>query len=251
MKSGAILATNTSSIRLEDLRTVYEHPQSFIGLHFFNPVAQLPLVEVIRCDDTEQSSLDSAFAFVKAIGKFPLECKSSPGFVVNRILAPYMAEAMILAEAGIPLKVIDDAAVRFGMPMGPIELIDTVGLDVAKHVSNVLSAAFDRKAPEILDAMIERGDLGRKSGQGFYRWQEGKAIKPAAADQDDVADLTDRLILPMVNEAVAVHAEGVVRDADLLDAGVIFGTGFAPFLSLIHISEPTRRATISRMPSSA
>ena len=229
MKPGAILATNTSSIRLEDLRTVYEHPQRFIGLHFFNPVAQLPLVEVIRCEDTDQATLDSAFAFVKAIGKFPLECKSSPGFVVNRILAPYMAEAMILAEAGVPLTAIDDAAVRFGMPMGPIELIDTVGLDVAKHVSGVLSAAFDREAPGILDSMIERGDLGRKSGQGFYRWEDGKAVKPDSADSDAVADLADRLILPLVNESVAVLAEGVVRDADLLDAGVIFGTGFAPF----------------------
>ncbi|MDG2376272.1 MAG: 3-hydroxyacyl-CoA dehydrogenase NAD-binding domain-containing protein [Woeseiaceae bacterium] len=229
MKPGALLATNTSCIRLEDLRTVYDHPQRFIGLHFFNPVAKLPLVEVIRCEDTDAATLDSAIAFVKAIGKFPLECKSSPGFVVNRILAPYMAEAMILAEAGVPLASIDHAAVQFGMPMGPIELIDTVGLDVARHVSGVLGAAFDREAPGILDSMIERQDLGRKSGQGFYRWEDGKAIKPDVDDAEAVPDLTDRLILPMVNEAVAVHAEGVVRDADLLDAGVIFGTGFAPF----------------------
>ena len=229
MKPGALLATNTSCIRLEDLRTVYDHPQRFIGLHFFNPVAKLPLVEVIRCEDTDAATLDSAIAFVKAIGKFPLECKSSPGFVVNRILAPYMAEAMILAEAGVPLASIDHAAVQFGMPMGPIELIDTVGLDVARHVSGVLGAAFDREAPGILDSMIERQDLGRKSGQGFYRWEDGKAIKPDADDAEAVPDLTDRLILPMVNEAVAVHADGVVRDADLLDAGVIFGTGFAPF----------------------
>ena len=229
MKPGALLATNTSSIRLEDLRTAYDQPKRFIGLHFFNPVAQLPLVEVIRCEDTDAAALDSAFAFVKAIGKFPLECKSSPGFVVNRILAPYMAEAMILAEDGVSLTSIDDAAVRFGMPMGPIELIDTVGLDVARQVSEVLGAAFDREVPGILDSMIERQELGRKSGQGFYRWENGKAIKPGGHDRQAVPDLTDRLILPMVNEAVAVLTEGVVRDADLLDAGVIFGTGFAPF----------------------
>jgi 3-hydroxyacyl-CoA dehydrogenase/enoyl-CoA hydratase/3-hydroxybutyryl-CoA epimerase len=229
MKPGALLATNTSSIRLEDLRTAYDQPKRFIGLHFFNPVAQLPLVEVIRCEDTDAAALDSAFAFVKAIGKFPLECKSSPGFVVNRILAPYMAEAMILAEDGVSLTSIDDAAVRFGMPMGPIELIDTVGLDVARQVSDVLGAAFNREVPSILDSMIERQELGRKSGQGFYRWENGKAIKPGGHDRQAVPDLTDRLILPMVNEAVAVLAEGVVRDADLLDAGVIFGTGFAPF----------------------
>jgi len=227
MKSDALLATNTSSIRLEDLRTAYEKPRKFVGLHFFNPVAQLPLVEVIRCDDTENSALDAAFSFVKSIGKFPLECRSSPGFVVNRILAPYMAEAMLLAQAGVPLPAIDKAAERFGMPMGPIELIDSVGLDVALHVSVVLGAAFDRKVPDVLSDMVDRGDLGRKSGQGFYRWEDGKAKK----DDDTFTgpDLTDRLILPMVNESVAVLSEQVVRDADLLDAGVIFGTGFAPF----------------------
>ena len=230
MKDSAILATNTSSIRLEDLRTVYEKPRRFIGLHFFNPVAQLPLVEVIRCEDTDQSALDIAFAFVKAIGKFPLECRSSPGFVVNRILAPYMAEAMILADAGVPLPTIDAAAEQFGMPMGPIELIDSVGLDVAMHVSEVLGSAFDRQVPDVLSGKVERGELGRKSGQGFYRWEDGKAVKDKPTESRAEADLVDRLILPMVNESVAVLAERVVRDADLLDAGVIFGTGFAPFL---------------------
>jgi 3-hydroxyacyl-CoA dehydrogenase/enoyl-CoA hydratase/3-hydroxybutyryl-CoA epimerase len=229
MKPDALLATNTSSIRLEDLRTVVEQPLRFVGLHFFNPVAQLPLVEVVRCQDTEQAALDQAFAFVKAIGKVPLECMSSPGFVVNRILAPYMAEAMYLAEAGVPLPVIDKAAEDFGMPMGPIELIDSVGLDVALHVSDVLSKAFDRDAPDVLSGMVEARKLGRKSGQGFYEWQEGKAVKPAAQAHSAVPDLADRLILPMVNEAVACLSEGVVSDPDLLDAGVIFGTGFAPF----------------------
>ena len=229
MKPDALLATNTSSIRLEDLRTVVEQPLRFVGLHFFNPVAQLPLVEVVRCQDTEQAALDQAFAFVKAIGKVPLECMSSPGFVVNRILAPYMAEAMYLAEAGVPLPVIDKAAEDFGMPMGPIELIDSVGLDVALHVSDVLSKAFDRDAPDLLSGMVEEKKLGRKSGQGFYEWQDGKAVKPAVQAHSAVPDLADRLILPMVNEAVACLSEGVVSDPDLLDAGVIFGTGFAPF----------------------
>ncbi len=228
MKPGAILATNTSSIRLEELRTVLKEPQRFIGLHFFNPVAMLPLVEVIRCDDTDQGVLDSGFAFTKGIGKFPLECASSPGFVVNRILAPYMSEAMHLAEEGVPLAQIDKAAVRFGMPMGPVELADSVGLDVALHVSKVLGAAFDRPISDGLQAMVDDGLLGRKSGQGYYRWEDGKAIKPQA---DDVSgeDIEDRLILAMVNEAVACLEEGVVTDADLLDGGVIFGTGFAPF----------------------
>jgi len=233
MKAGAVLATNTSSIRLEDLRTNLDRPQRFIGLHFFNPVAKLPLVEVVRCTDTEQEVLDVGFAFVKALGKFPLECMSSPGFVVNRVLAPYMAESMYLAEGGVALRDIDRAAEDFGMPMGPIELLDSVGIDVALHVSEVLGAAFNQQIPPQLAQMVEEKRLGRKSGRGFYAWENGKAVKPDEQPADpDLAvpeDIRDRLILPMVNESVACLHEGVVTDADLLDAGVIFGTGFAPF----------------------
>jgi 3-hydroxyacyl-CoA dehydrogenase/enoyl-CoA hydratase/3-hydroxybutyryl-CoA epimerase len=229
MKPGAVLATNTSSIRLEELRTVLDQPERFIGLHFFNPVAQLPLVEVIRCEDTAQDALDIGFAFVKGIGKFGLGCKSAPGFVVNRVLGPYMAEAMVLAEAGVPLPAIDRAAEDFGMPMGPIELMDSVGLDVALHVSRVLGDAFGRSPPNILNEFVEAGNLGRKSGQGFYTWHDGRSEKPEFSSDNLPANLTDRLILPLVNEAVACLSEGVVTDADLLDAGVIFGTGFAPF----------------------
>jgi len=229
MQSGAILATNTSSIPLQELRTSLRDPQRFIGLHFFNPVSQLPLVEVVRCDDTSQDVLDQGFAFVKGIGKFPLECASAPGFVVNRLLAPYMAEAMHLAEAGVPLIEIDRAAESFGMPMGPVELVDSVGVDVALHVSKVLGKAMNRPVPSRLAEMVANGHLGRKSGQGFYRWEHGKAQKPAGDGSEVPADIEDRLILPMVNEAVACLSDGIVSDADLLDAGVIFGTGFAPF----------------------
>ena len=229
MKPGAMLATNTSSIRLEDLRVGLDTPRRFIGLHFFNPVAQLPLVEVIRCEDTEQEALDIGFGFVKRIGKLPLECMSSPGFVVNRILAPYMAEAMALAESGVPLDVIDRAAEKFGMPMGPVELVDSVGIDVALHVSRVLGEAMNRPIPEKLAQMVEAGELGRKSGKGFYQWEAGKAVKSRSDWSGSASDIEDRLVLPMVNEAVACLHDGVVTDADLLDAGVIFGTGFAPF----------------------
>ncbi len=229
MQPGAILATNTSSIPLQELRTSLRDPQRFIGLHFFNPVSQLPLVEVVRCDDTSQDVLDQGFAFVKAIGKFPLECASAPGFVVNRLLAPYMAEAMHLAEAGVPLIEIDRAAESFGMPMGPVELVDSVGVDVALHVSKVLGKAMNRPVPSRLAEMVANGHLGRKSGQGFYRWEHGKVQKPASDGSGVPADIEDRLILPMVNEAVACLSDGIVSDADLLDAGVIFGTGFAPF----------------------
>jgi 3-hydroxyacyl-CoA dehydrogenase/enoyl-CoA hydratase/3-hydroxybutyryl-CoA epimerase len=230
MKPGALLATNTSSIRLEDLRTVLDEPARFIGLHFFNPVAMLPLVEVIRCDDTDQEAMDIGLAFTKAIGKFPLECKSSPGFVVNRILAPYMGEAMAMAKEGVPLAVIDRAAVGFGMPMGPIELADSVGLDIAKHVAGILTGSMERDMPATdIEELVGQGRLGRKSGHGYYRWEDGKAVKPPAGDTAVPTDIEDRLILPMVNEAVACLSEGVVASADLLDAGVIFGTGFAPF----------------------
>lgn len=228
MKPGALLATNTSSIPLEQLRAKLNEPQRFIGLHFFNPVAMLPLVEVVRCDDTEQDALDVGFAFTKGIGKLPLECASSPGFVVNRILAPYMGEAMHLAEEGIALADIDNVAVAFGMPMGPVELADSVGLDVALHVSKILGASTGRPVSETLQKMVDDGLFGRKSGHGYYRWEDGKAIKPAAGS-DVPKDIEDRLILPMVNEAVACLHDQIVADADLLDAGVIFGTGFAPF----------------------
>ena len=173
--------------------------------------------------------LDLGFAFVKGIGKFPLECESSPGFVVNRILAPYMTEAMHLVEAGVGLNNIDSVAVDFGMPMGPIELADSVGLDVILHVSKRLCADMKSPVAEALSVMVDAGQLGRKSGQGFYRWEEGKAQRPDTDGAKAPADAEDRLILSMVNEAVACLSDRVVANADLLDAGVIFGTGFAPF----------------------
>jgi 3-hydroxyacyl-CoA dehydrogenase/enoyl-CoA hydratase/3-hydroxybutyryl-CoA epimerase len=228
MRPEAVIATNTSSIPLQELRTELRHPERFIGVHFFNPVAQMPLVEVVRCDDTEQEILDAAFGFVKQISKLPLECASAPGFVVNRILAPYMTEAMHLAGSGVSLPAIDEVAVDFGMPMGPIELADSVGLDVVLHVSKILRTEMEGAAVEQLSALIEQGHLGRKSGQGFYAWQDGKAQKTVGGERPP-ADAQDRLILSMVNEAVACLADGVVSEADLLDAGVIFGTGFAPF----------------------
>lgn len=229
MKEGAILATNTSSIPLEELRTKLRAPRRFIGLHFFNPVAQLPLVEIVHCADTTDDVMDAGFGFVKSISKLPLACRSAPGFVVNRLLTPYMGEAMHLAEDGMALPDIDRVAVDFGMPMGPVELVDSVGLDVALNVSRVLGKAFNRPVPERLQEMVDAGHLGRKSGRGFYRWENGKAVKPDSAGKPVPDDAQDRLLLPMVNEAVACLSENVVSEADLLDAGVIFGTGFAPF----------------------
>ena len=224
----AILATNTSSLMLERLAEGLEDPGRLVGLHFFNPVAKMPLVEVVHGASTRAEILERALAFVRQVDKLPLPCRSAPGFVVNRILMPYMAEALHLADEGVPLAVIDRAAVHFGMPMGPVELADTVGLDVALHVGRILAQASGRAAPEALASLVDAGKLGRKSGAGLYRWQNGRPVKPAADDAAP-ADVEDRLILPMLNEAVAVLREGIVADADLLDAGVIFGTGFAPF----------------------
>jgi 3-hydroxyacyl-CoA dehydrogenase / enoyl-CoA hydratase / 3-hydroxybutyryl-CoA epimerase len=229
MKADAVLATNTSSIRLEDLQEALDRPARLIGLHFFNPVAMMPLVEVIHTSDTPRAEIDRGIAFARKIDKLPLPCLSSPGFVVNRVLMPYMMEALLAGEDGVPLPLIDAAAKRFGMPMGPVELADTVGLDVALHVAKILGAAYGIPVPDRLVEMVDKKRLGRKTGRGFYDWKDGKPVKPSAKEAKAPQDLADRLILPMVNEAVAVWRDGVVQDIDLLDAGIIFGTGFAPF----------------------
>ena len=232
MKPTAILATNTSSILLEDLRADLIQPKKFIGLHFFNPVSQLPLVEIISCSDTDTDALQRGFNFVKKISKSPLLCKSSEGFIVNRILSPYMAEAMHLSEDGMASIDIDKIAVNFGMPMGPVELADTVGIDVALNVSKVLGKAFNRPIPKRLIDMVKNNELGKKSGAGFYTWTVDGATKPKATPSETAKiphNAEDRLILPMLNEAIACLEEGIVNDSDMLDIGVIFGTGFAPF----------------------
>lgn len=229
MKPDAILATNTSSIRLEELATVLHRPDRLIGLHFFNPVAKMPLVEVIHGQGTDQLEVEKGLAFAKKIGRLPLPCRSAPGFVVNRILFPYMIEAMRIGGEGVPLAVIDRTAEKFGMPMGPVELADTVGLDVCLHVANVFAKEFGMEIPKRLAEMVERKELGKKTGRGFYVWKKGKPSKPKAPNESAPADLTDRMLLPFVNEAAACLREGIVEDADLLDGGVIFGTGFAPF----------------------
>lgn len=229
LQGGAVLGTNTSSIMLETLAQGLADPGRLVGLHFFNPVARMPLVEVIEGEETRPEVLQAAIDFTRQIDKLPLPCRSAPGFVVNRILIPYMTEAMLLAEEGVPLALIDRAATDFGMPMGPIELSDVVGLDVALHVGRILADAFGKPAPKIVQGLVDQKKLGKKSGQGFYAWQDGKPVKPPVNDTKPPADIQDRLILPMLNESVAVLREKVVADADLVDAGVVFGTGFAPF----------------------
>jgi 3-hydroxyacyl-CoA dehydrogenase / enoyl-CoA hydratase / 3-hydroxybutyryl-CoA epimerase len=229
LKAGAILATNTSSIKLETLCEKLQDPSRLVGIHFFNPVAQMQLVEIVQGASTQPQAAQYAVQFTRKLDKLPLPCKSAPGFVVNRILTPYINEALFALEGGIPAAVIDHVGKAFGMPMGPIELIDVVGLDVSLHVGRVLAEAFQRRVPDILVKMVEQKKFGRKSGEGFYVWRDGKPLKPESPQFAIPADLEDRLILPMLNEAVACLREGVIQDADLLDAGAIFATGFAPF----------------------
>ncbi|MDJ0654264.1 MAG: 3-hydroxyacyl-CoA dehydrogenase NAD-binding domain-containing protein [Xanthomonadales bacterium] len=231
MKDSAIVATNTSSIPLQDLRTALKRPERLVGLHFFNPVAQMPLLEIVRHDQLDEETFTRSAGWSKQIDKLPVPVTSSPGFLVNRILMPYMMEAMIIHSEGVPGKVIDKAAKDFGMPMGPIELADVVGLDVAASVAKVLSEHLGMEIPDGLDAMIEGGKRGKKDGAGFYEWnEEGKPVKPEIPeDYQAPADLTDRMIMPYLNVAVTCLREGVVDSSDMLDAGCIFGTGFAPF----------------------
>jgi len=225
---GALIATNTSSIRLESLAGALQEPGRFVGLHFFNPVASLPLVEVIRGEQTAPDALRDAMSFVTRIGKLPLPCRSAPGFVVNRVLTPYMLEALYAHLDGHSFESIDAAARAFGMPMGPVELADRVGLDVALHVAEVLRSVLAAGPPDLLREKVAKGELGVKTGRGFYAYDaQGKAVK--SGDVAVNGELADRLLLPLINEAVACLHEGVVEDADLLDAGAVFGAGFAPF----------------------
>ncbi len=230
LKDGAILATNTSSIPLEELRAKLKSPERLVGLHFFNPVAKMPLVEVVQHDQLDDEVFTRAAGYAKGIDRLPAPVASSPGFLVNRILMPYMLEAFRLYQEGVPGRVIDKAATSFGMPMGPVELIDQVGLDVAVSVSEVLSEHLGFEIPDGMAEMVDAGKRGKKDGEGFYKYEEGKAVKPEIPDGYVApADVQDRLIMAFCNEAVTCLREEVVADSEILDAGVIFGTGFAPF----------------------
>lgn len=225
MKPGAILATNTSSLKLEDLRTVLAQPARLIGIHFFNPVALMPLVEVVAAESTDPAMVQAACAFVKQIDKLPLPVRSAPGFLVNAVLAPYMLAAMRAVDSGISPETVDAAMLAFGMPMGPIELVDTVGLDIALAAGRQL--ADGAEAPASLLQRVDAGHLGKKTGQGFYVWVDGRPQKSRAGPVPD--DLAEKLIRPLVDRTQQLLAGHLVADKDLADAGVIFGTGFAPF----------------------
>ncbi len=231
MKPGAILATNTSSIPLEQLRDGLKKPERLVGLHFFNPVSRMMTVEVVSHDKADQAVLATARSFVGMIDRLPVPVKSAPGFLVNRALTPYMIEAMMMVDEGIQKETIDKAAEKFGMPMGPIELADQVGLDICLDVADMLKKSLPREqpdAPQWLRDKVAKKELGKKTGKGFYDWKDGKAEKTPSSPAP-TPEMTDRLILPMLDVCVGALREGVVENADVLDGAMIFGTGFAPF----------------------
>ncbi|MCP5248626.1 MAG: enoyl-CoA hydratase/isomerase family protein [Candidatus Accumulibacter sp.] len=226
IRPDALLASNTSSLRIEDLHGALNNPARLIGIHFFNPVARMPLVEVVAAEGADPEMLQRAMAFVKQIDRLPLPVKSAPGFLVNAVLGPYMLEAMRAVDEGLSPETVDQAMIAFGMPMGPIELVDMVGLDVAMAAGKSL-AGNDAEPPKCLRERFAAGHLGKKTGKGFYDYRKGKPAKAAAAAVP--AGLADRLLQPLLDRTQQLLRDGIVADADLADAGVIFGTGFAPF----------------------
>jgi len=231
LKADAILATNTSAIPLAELSRDLQQPSRLIGLHFFNPVAKMPLVEVVHEPMTNAREIDRGAAFCNQINRFPLAVTSTPGFLVNRVLAPYMQCALnIHRQRGVPKEALDQAALEFGMPMGPVELADTVGLDVGLSVIKLLGGDAAAEEVSVLQELVAQGKLGKKSGEGFYVWKNGKPVKDkSAADGINLQTLAAELMQPYLAECQACLADGVVTDTDFLDAGMIFGTGFAPF----------------------
>lgn len=244
----AVLASNTSALPIQEMANFTKRPDHVGGLHFFNPVHKMPLVEVVRSPQTSDMTIATLVGVAKKLGKVPIVVKQSPGFLVNRILFPYLDEAARLAVEGYSVKDIDKAAKKFGMPMGPIELLDVVGIDVASDVSRTLSplARQATPSPGLFEKLVSAGHKGQKAGRGFYHWADGKRGEPAelpavdtferpqpvsdwVIDGETFDPVQQRLILAMINEARKCLAEGVVAEAWMVDLGMVLGTGFAPF----------------------
>jgi 3-hydroxyacyl-CoA dehydrogenase/enoyl-CoA hydratase/3-hydroxybutyryl-CoA epimerase len=240
VRDDALLATNTSALSITELAAATKNPARVIGIHFFNPVHRMQLVEVVMGRDTAPETAQRALRFVQKIGKLPVLVKDSPGFLVNRILLPYLTEAARLFERGASAETIDASMIDFGMPMGPLRLIDEVGVDISADVAATLSAAFPARmsVPEILSKLIASGSLGRKNGKGFYVHSKDGDAKPnaeavamiTASDASLTRDaLARRMSLLMVNEAAMCLQEELVESPGDADFAMVMGTGFAPF----------------------
>jgi 3-hydroxyacyl-CoA dehydrogenase/enoyl-CoA hydratase/3-hydroxybutyryl-CoA epimerase len=228
LKPDAVLATNTSSLPIEDIAKVLDDPSRLIGLHFFNPVPLMPLVEVVRGRESREPGIRRGCAFVNKLGKFPLIVKSHPGFLVNRVLAPYLLAAMKAYNQGHSKEKIDAAAEQFGMMMGPVEVADNVGLDVCMHVAEVLG--YSTGEGQEGARLVAEGKLGKKTGEGFYKWRDGKPLKAKVSfPRAELDALARQLIAPLIDECRKCVDEGIVESADHADAGIVFGTGFAAF----------------------
>jgi 3-hydroxyacyl-CoA dehydrogenase/enoyl-CoA hydratase/3-hydroxybutyryl-CoA epimerase/3-hydroxyacyl-CoA dehydrogenase/enoyl-CoA hydratase/3-hydroxybutyryl-CoA epimerase/enoyl-CoA isomerase len=249
VREDTILCSNTSTIPITQLAAGLERPERFCGLHFFNPVRQMPLVEVIRGQKTDEATIATAVAYARTLGKSPIVMHDGPGFLVNRLLLPYMNEAALLLAEGPGIHEIERVAKEFGMPMGPFTLYDVVGLDVAVHAGRVMVEAFPARVvlAEIVERLVERGRLGQKVGKGFFDYAPAKGGRPPrGTDSDEVAkliddyrtgtsrkfsadELTDRLFLPMLVEATRVLEDGLVPDVRDVDLALVLGIGFPPF----------------------
>jgi 3-hydroxyacyl-CoA dehydrogenase/enoyl-CoA hydratase/3-hydroxybutyryl-CoA epimerase len=241
VREDCVLASNTSSLSISELGRGLAHPERLCGFHFFNPVHRRPLVEIVRGQQTSDNTVATAIGLAKRLGKTPVQVKDSPGFVVNRVLMPYLREAVVLLEEGYSVADIDAAMKRFGMPMGPFAVVDEVGIDVAQKVAGVLSRAFPARMSNstTLDKMVAAGRLGKKTGLGFYRHRGGKPqadpsvrsllglVRQRKAHSFDV--LAERMVVPMINESALCLEEGVVANAGMLDLAMVFGAGFPPF----------------------
>lgn len=228
LKPGAFIGTNTSSIVLEDLCKDMKDPSKLVGLHFFNPVTVMPLIEIVVGKQTSEEVKNKAVAFSSLIDRLPLTVKSHPGFLVNRVLMPYILEAVKLYSMGLDANDIDSAALDYGMPMGPLHLADVVGLDVCKHVAENLQSISNIKIPTIIAKKIDSGELGVKTGCGFFNYKDGKSDFKRC-EVISGGEISDKLIYAMMFEAIECLKDGIVEDKDMLDAGMIFGTGYAPF----------------------
>ncbi len=240
ISSDCIFASNTSSLSITELQSVAKRPEKVAGLHFFNPVNRMPLVEVIAGEKTSDETVATLYELSKRLQKTPIVVKNCAGFLVNRLLLPYLNEACFLLEQGVSIERVDRIMVKFGMPMGPLRLVDEVGIDTAAKVAKVLYEAYGEraKASSLTDTLASSGRLGRKNKKGFYRWDGNKAvgvddtiyehINSKNASLSD-KDILDRMLCTMINEAAIILQEGIVKTPQEVDLGLIMGTGFPPF----------------------